>query len=1174
MKLRRTLSIVLLFVFLANTISPVAPVKAQSTPLFDGTIAYIGTDGNVYLFGENGAKQQITFDATISNGSGYHENQIWYDCPYIMVENEKYISFMKRNTTGDETKNVVLDLSNNTVILEMPIEEDSCTYLSMDENGIYYQVDETDFTETGDAIQREYIQYVSGERKLVYEFSTKSSWGFNMILYRDLAVFQEKPYEITIYNLSTREYSHIGIPMEEILASEWSFDDRLILTSYSDNKIISVDLQTKQVSLWNFSVNNAVFFRKDLGYYLIGGNTGEGTPTALYKVDLNGQSGELIYMPSESVGIGHVVSNNGNLLSFLEVYSNNFIPSKLILLNQSNNPEVVSSSADFDYQWSSDFTKIYYIQLTPTNSDSELFYRELIIHNIRSGENVKILDLISNDMSGGRAVDEPISWHFNDSASQPVTPGTTPLITVSPTVTTTLTAISDLKATLNNPPITIGGITLDTNNVRLTWSFPTLNIDNIQYDLRYAEYPLNESNWDSATHVDNLPLSMKFGQTQETYVKIPEGKRIYFGIRIFDQNGNSSPISNIPSFFDTSFRPIDDGYRFCNKGTVANQTDCNRDWLRYPAQLTDNIIIQLFGKDVCRFKLGGKCIFDPVIGTWVFLNSNFDGGLCYGMSTSSLLLSTKIGLNNWNDPGDFQPGVNLVSEMNEQNGNNPIVYYQVTQNLYPVRDNLIKYESSARDFVDKLYNLFAQKDYPIMAMAGKTGHAILPYAIDDHSDGTYSIWVYDPNWPSLYDDHPEKRFLFVDIQNNTWQYELWEGNIWSNQDHNISLLSSTLYQQQPFPNPMTGLINIFPSINASIVAKNSAEQSVGYINDEFINQIPNAQAIPYFDVDTLDRDPSYELPLDTYSYFLSGKQGKPGGVAQLGTDYSIVFDNLVLNPQTQEQIMITPDGKQILFIGASPQKFKLITAFYELQQTLGINLDGIAVNAKQPLSIFTDVNKHSIVVSNISSNDVYSLTVERFTSTTYDKFVDVSLPTSQNDTHIIEYGTGGDVKVLIDHQSDGVIDETRVLQKTESQTKNPFSIIFDSPYLLVGGLGLLCLGTLAIGGVFIFTRSRKPKRAPSKTIKPQSPQMPVSSSAEQIKQAVQLAKLKRSQEAFEILRSLVQSEPNNANAWFNLGGVLIQMGNYKDSEHCFSRAKQLGHPKADDALNWLKQKRQ
>lgn len=110
--------------------------------------------------------------------------------------------------------------------------------------------------------------------------------------------------------------------------------------------------------------------------------------------------------------------------------------------------------------------------------------------------------------------------------------------------------------------------------------------------------------------------------------------------------------------------------------------------------------------------------------------------------------------------------------------------------------------------------------------------------------------------------------------------------------------------------------------------------------------------------------------------------------------------------------------------------------------------------------------------------------------------------------------------------------------------------------------------------VFIFGRSRKSKRNPAKSSNHSQTSKPISSSAEQIKVAIQLAKSKRLQEAFEILRKIVKSEPNNVSAWFNLGGVLADMGNLRDSECCYSRAKKLGHPKADETLKWLKQKRQ
>jgi len=870
-----------------------------------------------------------------------------------------------------------------------------------------------------------------------------------------------------------------------------------------------------------------------------------------------------------------IVETNTNLIEkYVEIECNSDPASRKLNASQvTDTTEKVFNQIDFMVQsgGEGEAGNLYQATKYSAEQDGKYALLEFVLH---SGDLSNYGSTVSEfDYSSESAVFEEIMntfvWGtFDTSTLTPLPP--------APSDGSAPRAIVDLKAFFHALPVTMVGFTPKENNVRLTWTSPNSESGNVvNLDLRYSDSPLGDSNWESATRVENLLSPISPGRSQEILVNVPANKRIYFGIKSQGQNGNWSPISNIPSFFDTSFRPIRDGYRFCNKGSADSQRDCNRDWLKYPAQLTDIIAVRLFGKDVCRFVIAGKCVFDPIIRAWIGLNSNFDNGLCFGMSSSSFMLTTRIGPNNWNTPGDFQPGANFVSEISEQNGNSPVIYYQVTQNLYPIRDNLTKYELNAKDLVEKLYSLLAQKDYPILVMgSASSGHAIFPYAIEDHSDGTYSIWVYDPNWPPLYDDHPEERSLSVTVPNNTWQYAFSEGSVWSNRDHNIIILPSSLFKEQLFPHPLTNLINVFSSIGTNIAVENSAGQSLRNINGEFVNQIPNAHTIPYLDANVLDRNPSYELPLDSYTYFLAGDQGKLGGITQFGTDYSIVFDNLVLNPAAKENILISPDGKQIVYKGANPQKLSLSTAFRESQQTLGVNLAGLAVNPNQPLSISTDINKHSIVMSNISSGGNYSLTVERFTSTTYDKYVDISLPIAQNDTQIIDYGEKGDVKVLIDHLSDGSIDEQRVLSRVESQTISPYSFIFDSPYFIPGGLGILCLGFIAIGGVFIFTRSRKSKRNPAKSSNHSQTSKPISSSAEQIKVAIQLAKSKRLQEAFEILRKIVESEPNNVSAWFNLGGVLADMGNLRDSERCYSRAKKLGHPKADEALKWLKQKRQ
>lgn len=128
-------------------------------------------------------------------------------------------------------------------------------------------------------------------------------------------------------------------------------------------------------------------------------------------------------------------------------------------------------------------------------------------------------------------------------------------------------------------------------------------------------------------------------------------------------------------------------------------------------------------------------------------------------------------------------------------------------------------------------------------------------------------------------------------------------------------------------------------------------------------------------------------------------------------------------------------------------------------------------------------------------------------------------------------------------------------------------------YLLYCLLCLLFLLILAALMIFYFSRRRKRKDVREEKQEQMESFPPVATSAEQVKRAIGLSKSKRHKEAFEILRGIVQTEPNNMSAWFNLGGVLASMGNYKDAERCYLRAKQLGHPRGEEALNWLQQHR-
>lgn len=735
-----------------------------------------------------------------------------------------------------------------------------------------------------------------------------------------------------------------------------------------------------------------------------------------------------------------------------------------------------------------------------------------------------------------------------------------------------LPVVEDILAHLDTPQDTFGGGPVDTHNVLLTWTSPFETVDRpYQYDLRYANFPINAENWESAIKIEDVPTPAASHQQQEAIATVPTNIRYYFGIRVVDQDGALSTLGFTPSFIDTAFRPDEDGYRFCNKSDRVKAKDCNREWLKYPIKLNDDLMMQLFGDDIC-VKVAGHCFYEPFVKTWMLLHQDLsNSAVCYGMAASSLALTNHVGPDDWNDPEDIDPGSKQVSGIRESYANQSVAFYHVSQTLYQFNKELTKYEPDVRSIINRLYNLFESQDPPILIMAeknGRSGHAIIPYAIEEHPNGLYHIWVYDPNWPSAYDDQPEKRVFIVDIIQNKWEYEFSPNNIWSNMNYQVGLLPVSAYKQQPFSHSDENLLRIFSSIFVNLTITNPQGQTLGYFNSDLVNQIPNARVIPYFDGAATERNPYYELPIDAYTISVRSNQSETGKLAYFGTDYALVFDNLALTPQKQDEIKIAADGKQISYQAASSQKLKLTGIYRETQQTVTIEVTGLGLEAGQTVKAQTDTNEHTLILPQLPSAGTYSLSVERLTPTSYEKFTGTSLTSAVNDTQTISYGVGGEVKILIDHQSDGSIDETRTLQKTDSNSDNQPPSTSTSWLTVIGCLSIL--GFVMVGCIFVVLWARKTKKK-STTAKSmqQSPPRSASPVNENLQRAIRLSKEKQYAEAFDLLRKIIQAEPNNAQAWYYLGGVLANTSRFQEAKTCFAKAKQLGHPRADDALNWI-----
>lgn len=99
---------------------------------------------------------------------------------------------------------------------------------------------------------------------------------------------------------------------------------------------------------------------------------------------------------------------------------------------------------------------------------------------------------------------------------------------------------------------------LGPDEVTLTW---TAVGDNGQvgtadrYDLRYSTQPITSSNWSSATKATGLPKPQASGKTEIFTVPGLTENIYYFALKVIDEAGNESPLSNILGPVDPPNRP-------------------------------------------------------------------------------------------------------------------------------------------------------------------------------------------------------------------------------------------------------------------------------------------------------------------------------------------------------------------------------------------------------------------------------------------------------------------------------------------------------------------------------------------------------------------------------------------------------------------------------------------
>jgi hypothetical protein len=195
-------------------------------------------------------------------------------------------------------------------------------------------------------------------------------------------------------------------------------------------------------------------------------------------------------------------------------------------------------------------------------------------------------------------------------------------------------------------------------------------------------------------------------------------------------------------------------------------------------------------------------------------------------------------------------------------------------------------------------------------------------------------------------------------------------------------------------------------------------------------------------------EPIYTLPLSqTYSILLDGQtltQTQTASLVQFGPGYATGADDILLDPTTQDHLVIAPDGSQVAYQPSTSKAVTLKLATDSPTQGYQFQLAGTDLTAGQPVTATVDTASGQLVYNNRKAgNGIYDLDLVRANAAGQQTFTHAGVAILATDIHYLKYvewnGTGA-LTLLIDHGGDGTIDQTVLLSNQTSHLYLPLSV--------------------------------------------------------------------------------------------------------------------------------------
>jgi len=503
------------------------------------------------------------------------------------------------------------------------------------------------------------------------------------------------------------------------------------------------------------------------------------------------------------------------------------------------------------------------------------------------------------------------------------------------------------------------------------------------------------------------------------------GIREYFGARVINGDGSVSSISNIPSLYDTGFRPFPDGYNFENSGRKGS--------------ITIDDLRTLFGdNNVCNAVTQATCFPKLTALNWMnYENNVMRGGHCYGMANTSVNF-----FRGYDNPSRLGASKTWgLSPLSSKVWKNIDIDF-VKQHIYPFskQDNDTLDQDDLRSILNKTYSSqFAQS---IIIINGKGGHAVTAYATEELGNGNYRLWIYDNNIP-YNPAKPNDSMVFIGMNNvgqpnESWYYQ--GGMNWTGGSNKIGITPPRVQQQpgeyySPPWGKLFGFIDLRIEGEMNLLVTDSLGRKTGYENGVWINEIPDAYENILKASYNLNQSGLVLPANNTYTITLDGQylsEAEAASLSQFGPGFAIILDDLIMSPGGQSSLTIAPDGAQVSLQSGEDQSATSLSMTRDDEQTsTEFQIAQAEVSAGETLSLTADDGSGAMIFQNGElASTTYRASINRSSESGRELFLAKDLSAAPGETYAFDtaswFGPEG-INVLVDENNDGSFDSSMYL---------------------------------------------------------------------------------------------------------------------------------------------------